>query len=239
VSGLAKGDHKLTWTATGLALLPKLNHRPIPLSSDALKSGASLSWTGVIHVTDTAAKCKLAVDTPQIGVSVGPVKVTVPNIGVAVPEPTLPTIKVPGLPGGGGKTTTPGGGGKTTTPPAASGGSTGNVLPVPARVVPRGDGDAVFGNVGGGYLPNTLPGVTPLTGGSNAGAPAGAAATPSAADVQQDSTGKHKTIDLAANRAASTGQFSVILAIVAIVALSVVAATYARLYLLRRETPAE
>jgi hypothetical protein len=55
----------------------------------------------------------------------------------------------------------------------------------------------------------------------------------------QNSTGKHKTIDLASSKADSTGQFSVILAIVAIVALSVVAATYARLYLLRRETPAE
>ena len=65
----------------------------------------------------------------------------------------------------------------------------------------------------------------------------GSGATSSAAPtLKQDSTGKHKTIDLASNKAQSTGQFSVILAIIAIIALSVVAATYARLYLLRRET---
>jgi hypothetical protein len=238
VSGLGAGDHKLAWTATGLALLPSAGGLTVPLSSSDLKSGAALSWTGVVHVTDSAARCKLGVGTPRVAVSVGPVKVTVPNLNVEVPQPTLPPVKLPGLPGGG-KSTAPAGG-KTTAPAqgaTSSGG--GNVLPVPARVVPRGDGDAVFGNVGGGYLPNALPGAANLAGGSNAAARPTPSATASAADVQQNSTGKHKTIDLASSKADSTGQFSVILAIVAIVALSVVAATYARLYLLRRETPAE
>ncbi|MDT4902605.1 MAG: hypothetical protein QOH52_621, partial [Pseudonocardiales bacterium] len=49
---LRAGDHKITWVATGLNLLPGLHLAPIPLGVSALKSGASLSWSGVIHVTN-------------------------------------------------------------------------------------------------------------------------------------------------------------------------------------------
>jgi hypothetical protein len=110
---------------------------------------------------------------------------------------------------------------------------------VPARVVPRGDGNAVFGSVGGAYLPGVIPGANSNAGGTSDLVPVSAGrpkASPSP-EITQQSTGKHKTIDLTAGRADSTGQFSVILAIVAVVALSVVAATYARLYLLRKDEP--
>jgi hypothetical protein len=50
----------------------------------------------------------------------------------------------------------------------------------------------------------------------------------------QNSTGKQKTIDLAASPGSSTGEVWVVLAIVAVIALAFVAATYARLYLIKR-----
>ena len=157
--------------------------------------------------------------------------VTVPTVPVSVPS--LP-VNVPSLPNVGGNG---GSSGNGASAPAGSAGST--ELPVPARVVPRGDGQAVYGNAGG--FGGNAAGATVL-GGSGGSAPltkGGSSSTSAAAPVlQQDSTGKHKTIDLAASKASSTGQFSVILAIVAIIALSVVAATYARLYLLKREVGA-
>ncbi|HEV7206488.1 MAG TPA: hypothetical protein VGN18_17920, partial [Jatrophihabitans sp.] len=55
--------------------------------------------------------------------------------------------------------------------------------------------------------------------------------------VTQDSTGKNKTIDLASADKSPSGQLPVILAILAIIALAMVAGTYARLYLIRRSTP--
>jgi hypothetical protein len=123
-ANLSSGDHTLTWTADSVAVLPILNglgglDSPInvQLSSNALKSGASVKWNGTIHVTNDTAQCKLAVATPQVGINVGPVEVTVPPINVGIPAPNLPNLpnlpSIPGLPGGGGPTTP---GGNATTP---------------------------------------------------------------------------------------------------------------------------
>jgi hypothetical protein len=237
VGGLAKGNHKITWTATGLALLPALNLPPVALSSDDLKSGAKLSWTGVIHVTTGAPQCTVTVATPKVGVSVGPIKVTVPPIKVTVPGVKLPT-SLPSLPNllpsksgsapstGATKPTT----GKSTykyTPPA---------LTVPDEVVPHGQGNAVYSGggvtTGGGSDTTGLTDGTPST--TTSTAPNGTVKT-SAAQVTQDSTGKHKTIDLASSTDSHSGQLPVLLAILAVIALAMVAGTYARLYLLGRK----
>jgi hypothetical protein len=231
-SALSAGTHTLKWTATGVSLLGGLLP-PISLTNNALKSGASLTWDGVIHVTDDAAQCKLSVGTPKIDVSVGPVKVPVPPLNVNVPIPDLPSLPgLPGLPGGG----TGGGGGGGGTGGGgggSSGGGGGGHYQPPPVTVP----EQVMGNIGGG-------GVAPNGGGSTqigTGLPdqPGVASTgktdPQSANNAQ---GKSKTATrlgtkYAANKAPAA-QLPVLLAIVAIIALSLVTATYARLYLLRR-----
>jgi hypothetical protein len=238
VNGLSAGDHPFTWDVTSVRLLPKLlgGLGTIPLSTKNLTKGAadvgaSLHYAGTIHVTNDKSKCGIGVQVPGISASASvkglpPINVGVPGVTVTVVSdlPSLPKLPV------GGKT--PAG----STPPAGGGASSpaevGGELPVPARIVPDGGGNLIGG---GEELPGSQ--ATGVTAGQAPVAAANASTTsPAAPIVQQDSTGKHKTIDLAASKANSTGQFSVILAIVAIIALSVVAATYARLYLLRRET---
>ena len=234
---LAKGDHSFKWTVDSVKLLGGLLYVPLHLSSSVAKTGANLTYTGTIHVTADAAKCGISVQVPGVGVSVSvtklpPVSVSLPGVKVSVPVSVPSLSGLPSLPHVGGSSSSSGKPGK---PAASSSSDGGGELPVPARVVPKGDGQAIFGNAGG-YGTNGLANSNAGGAATNLLPAAPKASTSAAAPVlQQDSTGKHKTIDLAANKADSTGQFSVILAIVAIIALSVVAATYARLYLLRRE----
>jgi hypothetical protein len=96
--------------------------------------------------------------------------------------------------------------------------------------VPSGSSGGTYGG-GGGYVTGTQPtgtlgSLAPLAAGSKKLASA-------------DSTGKGKSINLASSTKpdASGGQLPVILAILAIIALSLVAATYARLYLVRHDDP--
>jgi uncharacterized membrane protein YgcG len=234
---LSAGTHKLNWTATSLAVLPQVlpgllgSLTNVPLSSNELNAGASLKWGGVIHVTNDAPQCKLSVGTPEVNVHVGPVKATVPPLNVNVPIPDLPSLpRLPGLPGGG---TGGGGGGTGGGGGGSSGGGGGGHYQPPPVTVP----EQVMGNIGGG-------GVAPNGGGSTqigTGLPdqPGVASTgktdPQSANNAQ---GKSKTATrlgtkYAANKAPAA-QLPVLLAIVAIIALSLVTATYARLYLLRR-----
>ena len=196
------------------------------------KAGVALnaknSWVGKVVVADNPPPGGISIQLP--GVSVAP---TIAGHGlgtIGVPGITLPTIAVslpnltaiPGLPGG----NQTGGNGDST-----SGTQPGNVIPVPALVVPGQNG--VLPDFGGGFVTGALPD----TNGSGSGVLAhnGTGKKPAkAADVKQNSTGKQKTIQLAANRP-STGEVWVVLALVAMIALTFVAATYARLYLLRRD----
>jgi len=236
VDALAKGNHEFKWSVTGIKVLGIVQQ--LSLSSNAAAAGADLTYTGTIHVTDDAAQCGVSVQVPGVQASASvtglpPVKVSVPGVKVPTVPVSIPSLSgLPSLPGlGSGHSSAPASQGTSS--------STGDgELPVPARVVPKGNGQAVYGNAGGGYLSGVLPNSgSALSQASNLPVSSNGTASAAAPIVQQDSTGKHKTIDLAASKASSTGQFSVILAIVAIIALSVVAATYARLYLLRRETP--
>jgi hypothetical protein len=198
---------------------------------------ATNSWVGKIVVADNPPPGGISIQLPGASVApnigghqlptLGVPGVTLPTIGVQVPN-LNPAKSAGGKSGGaGGSTST-----KTTTPTLP-----GNVVPVPAMVVPRGDGDGVFG---GGFNGAALPGAGPQnadsTGLANTGSTDKAAAAvkgKTSATPDQKSSGKHKTIDLAAGRP-STGQLSVVLAIIAIIALTLVAATYARLYVLRK-----
>jgi hypothetical protein len=225
ISGLTTGNHAYSFTATSVAGLPL----GVTLSS-LLQAGAKLTWAGTIHVTADAAKCGVAVSLPSASASVSvtglpPIAIGVPGVKVSVPV-NIPTALPTSLPTGGAKA--PGGGHSGSgAPPADSG----NEIPVPAQVVPGLDGGGLLGS-GGGYT-GVLPGTGSGAGSSLVGA---ADSAPAAQPAEQNSTGKHKTIDLAASRASSTGEVWVVLAIVAVIALAFVAATYARLYLMKHES---
>ena len=236
---LSAGDHKITWQATGLALLPGLNKSSIPLSSSALKSGAELSWTGVVHVTKSAPQCKLSVSTPQAKISVGPVHVSVPPMNVSVPGVTLPTSlpTVPNLnPSSTAPTTkTTGTNGTTSTaptyrPPAVS---------VPQEVVPAGDGsDNSNGGAGDGGFRLGLTGTgstSQLAAGSSGTSGSG---SPTSGAQSENGSGSSSPVDLASSSSAPSGQLPVLLAILAVITLAMVAGIYARLYLLGRTSNA-
>jgi len=231
VANLSAGDHTLTWTAKSIALLPGLLGAvlpPVPLSSSALQAGASLDWSGVIHVTDSAPTCKLAVAAPSGTISLGPVKVPLPSVTVAVPEPTLPDLGGL-LPGGSSKTS--GSGSGHSSAPSSGTNYTPPGLTIPEQVVPTGYGNGA-GTVGGGGFGNALP---DLGGNLVNGAPdsGGAEAAPSGSSSPASARVSSNAADLAANPTPSA-QLPVLLAILAIIALSLVTATYASLYLLRR-----
>jgi hypothetical protein len=236
--GLSSGSHTLTWKATDLAVLPLTSTIPIlgstlgalthiPLSSSAVtQAGAALSWSGVIRVTNDAPQCKLSVATPKVDVTLGPLKTTVPPLNVNVPVPNLPSL--PGLPGGGGGS---GGGGGGTGGGGGGGGGGGHYKP-PTEPVP----DQVMGGIGsgfGGVAPNggtstQLGTGLPDNSGQSSATNGGGKATNGSSKPQT------QTQTVYASNKAPTAQLPVLLAIIAIIALSLVTATYARLYLLRR-----
>jgi hypothetical protein len=234
INGLTAGDHKWTWDVNTVQV--GLLKVPLGLSSAALKAGAKLSWDGTIHVSANAANCGLAVQLPSVSASVSasglpPIGVGIPGIKVTVPVnvPTagLPTIGKPGTGGSGGGS----GGGHSSSNPTPV---TDNPIPVPAKVVPGDDGS---GLLGGGIDFGGVPAGS--VGGGSAPIAAGGGAVPSsapssAAHLPQQIDGGKRPVEFAASRPGSTGEVWVVLAIVAVIALAFVAATYARLYLLKR-----
>jgi hypothetical protein len=201
------------------------------LAKAGVKLNSTNSWVGKIVVADNPPKGGISIQLPGVSVA--------PNIGghqlptIGVPGVTLPTITlgVPNLTSG--LPSVPGGGGGDSS--GATQAPSPNPLPVPARVVPSGDDGGLLdgGGDNGGGVTGSDPGSD-----SGGGALVGAASpAPSAASALalQNSTGKHKTIDLAASRPASTSEVWVVLAIIAVIALAFVAATYARLYLMRHD----
>lgn len=225
ITGLSSGNHTFTWRADKVTLLGTI---PVPLHLDAkvAAAGAALNYQGTIHVTDSAAKCGIAVQVPGVSASVSvtglpPIKVSLPPVNVNVPVDPGQIIKPPT------KTTTPkpgksttGGSGYTPPPPT-----------VPEEVVPQGNGGYLGG--GGGYFGGALPDVSNLNVGSSVLAPVNPVPDVKIAKPAKSTAKKAKTPELAANKAPSA-QMPVVLAIIAIIALAMVTATYARLYLLRR-----
>ena len=224
---LTTGNHVYTWTATKVSVLGLV----LPLSLDLgfAKAGASLSYQGTIHVTDKAAQCGIAVQLPGPTISASitglpPIKISLPPVNINVPvDPGTIVSKIP----------TPGG----VTPPATGGGSgssSGYTPPppsIPEEVVPKGFG-GYLGN-GAGFFGNALPDLTvPDVAPANL-APAHAANAAPVRPAQTTNKAAKKPVEYATNQKPSA-QMPVILAIIAIIALTVVTAQYARLYLLRK-----
>lgn len=232
-AGLTAGDHPFTWRATALNALGL--PLPLGLTATAASAGAALYYSGTIHVTTNAADCGIAVQVPGPVISVSasgvpPMVVGVPPLNLKLPKlPTLPTlpVTVPSLPGVGG-TTAPGGG-QATGPGGI------NYTPPPTTVP-----EQVMGGIRGvsaGVLPDA-GGATQLSTGLPDGSVAANPANPQASDspaakANAKTRTSTKTLDLASNKAPAA-QLPVLLAIIAIIALTLVTATYARLYLLRR-----
>lgn len=238
----AKGTYAFEYSASSVALIPLIGGCTTPLAIDL--SGAQIAALSAHNVSVNASnvytgEVVVATDPPTGGISVQVPGVTVaPSVGpiglptIGVPKLPIPTIPVtvpslPGVPGGPSSSTTaptPGGGTSHYTPPPTT---------VPQRVVPSGMTDGGMGGGFGGALPDTgggaaTDGASPLP-----AAPGAGGATSTAAPIPGGST-KHE-VAYASNNP-PIAQLPVILAIVAIIALSLVTATYARLYLLRRDT---
>lgn len=230
------GTYNFTWSAQRLTLLGivPINLDGNQLEKAGVKLNASNQYVGQIVVATNPPKGGIGLQLPSIGVHPSvPVLGQLPPINIPGVQVTVP-VSVPNL-----NPSKPATGGKPGTKPGKSSTSTGlspigNVIPVPAQVVPRGNGNAIFGD--GGFNAGALPGTGAQLANGGGIQPLGigsGTSTKAASSPDQTSTGKHKTIDLASGKA-STGQLSVVLAIIAIIALTLVAATYARLYVIRR-----
>jgi hypothetical protein len=230
---VSSGTHSLAWSADAVYV----GALKIPLNLDVvhLPAGGHLDWVGSLKSTNST-KCGISIEVPGGGVSVGPIHVSVPPITTI---PTIP-VTVPNLPGGGGGGggTSPGGhhpGGGHSSSPGSGGGTNVSSRPttIPELVVPNAGsgGDSAFGGggLGGvGALPDNgdIGPISPGAVTSTASAPPGSAPSSAAkpVDLATDST----------DNGLGGAQLPVLLAIVAIIALSLVTATYARMYLLRR-----
>ncbi|HSY14412.1 MAG TPA: hypothetical protein VK816_00370 [Jatrophihabitantaceae bacterium] len=230
------GTYSLSWTASGL--LGAINLNANELQGVGVAFNASTGWT---------AKIVVAADPPPGGLAV-----QLPSVKVAPSVPVLgrlPTVQVPGVttssiptsgvaPVGGGTGGHAGGG--SATPNSSSGVSAlpGYSLPgltVPDLVVPKGDGSFSDGGGGLGGLASVFGPLrgAPLTVPEPTNSSGAVAVPPDSASAGGSASPK-RVVDLATT-SGPAGRMPVLLAVLAILALSLVTATYARLYLLRRK----
>ena len=230
------GTYSFTWQAQQVTLLGVV---PIALPGNQLaaagiKLNAQNQYVGQIVVADNPPSGGISLQLPGVSVAPSlPVVGQLPTVGVPnVTAPTLP-VGVPKIaPGSSGSTSSGGSssGGVNYTPPGLS---------IPEQVVPKGDG-ALAGpdlnadpNLALGGFGDPLPAAASQRG-STAHASGSGSAEPAA--VPAGHSVRERPVEIASSPQTPSGQMPVILAIVAIIALSLVTATYARLYLLRRNS---
>ncbi|HJQ41454.1 MAG TPA: hypothetical protein VJ831_00080 [Jatrophihabitantaceae bacterium] len=228
------GTYNFTWTVQ--YVLPNLlgcttnsigNSNLNLLKSAGIALNSTNQWVGQIVVATNPPPPGISIQLPGVSVAPNlPVVGQVPTLGIGgVNLPTIPVnlpSLIPTLPGGGGS------GGGSSTPPPGGGTGTG-VECVPCTVVPSvglGGGDN-----GGGSNPGSPEGLG--QGIHNPTTPVTSATRTVTVPPASPSSKPPKTRDLSANKAPGA-QMPVLLAIIAIIALGLVTATYARLYLLRR-----
>lgn len=231
------GTYNFSWSAASVTVVPvfgcsvnKLDLNGNQLRSAGIALNGSNQWVGKVVAATNPPAGGISVQLPKVGVSPKVGGVQLPRVGL--PGATLPTVPVnpPSLSSG-------------LPSKAHSGASSSGINYRPPggliqdSVVPKGYGccdqgghapDAALNSVllnglpgGHGAVPGDLSGsVAPGSAGKN-GAPA---AVPDRA---------RKPVDVASSKAVA-GQMPVLLAILAIIALSLVTATYARQYLTRR-----
>lgn len=221
------GTYGFSWSAYAVNLLCLVPGAGITLDGNAAKQhgialNAQSQWVGKVVAASAPPSGGLSVQLPSVGAQpkVGPVQV--PKVGV--PGTTLPTLPAqlpsvplpsPGLPGSSGPAPHPSSSaGIDYTPRGPS---------IEDQVVPKGYGPDIRRDHGpqaaDSVLLNGVGGSSTLPGGGNA-------------DGVPVPTHSARPIDLAANRAPAG--LPALLAIIAMVALSLVTAMYARLQLMRR-----
>lgn len=231
------GTYDFTWTAKSLQLLGLV---PISLDGNQLaKAGVKLNaanqYVGQVVVSANPPAGNIGVQLPSVGATpqVGPVRlppVKVPGTKVNVPV-TVPSTALPHLPSPGHAPSKP------SSKPASSVPGLSYLPPGESnqdRVMPPGYDD----NGGAGLGPNSDLAVLLNPHGAGIGVtPNGPAPDNGVAAIPGASTGKAgkaRAVDVATSEPPVGQQMPVLLAIVAIIALSLVTAAYARLYLLRR-----
>lgn len=252
---LAAGTYSFSYTAESVSVLPLLGTcslTQILLSGDQIKTlthgniaiNAQSTYAGqiVAAVDPPAGGISIQLPTIKVAPKVGPVQLptlTVPG----VTTPTIPTDPSKLLPKTS-KTTTASKAPSTSKAPASSSSSSGltytpNGLTVPEQVMPQANSGGFYGGAlpqanGGTLIGSSLPD----SGGAATNATAGGKSSGTDAKATKGSStapnAKQTTIELASDKPSSTGQMPVLLAIIAVIALTLVTATYARLFLLRR-----
>lgn len=233
------GTYTFTWSAQAVSVL---GAQPIQLDGNQLaaagiKLNAHNQYVGRVTVSDNPSSGGVSAQLPSLGLHPSaPVVGQLP--GISVPPLSVPTIPVPSL------GPLAGSGGSSTGSHAHSAGAqpswTPPALTVPERVVPSGYGPA---DSGAAPAPS---GASGSPAGTLEQAPAGQSAPSSAvgaAAAHRPPTATPSAADtvpapalLSAETTSGHGQsMPVLLAIVAIIALSLVTALYARAYLLRRK----
>ncbi|HEU5006118.1 MAG TPA: hypothetical protein VFT67_04045 [Jatrophihabitantaceae bacterium] len=221
------------------------------LQQAGIAINASNQWVGQVVVANDPPKGGISVQLPGVGAAPSlPVVGQLP--GATLPPVSLPTIPVGGIsiPGIGGGSASSGSGSGTTSTGHAAGSTKGAGshftppgLTVPEEVVPKGYGNGnstTSGGTGGAGSGLGVGGLSDLgvlgdivagDPGTHTAAPAAATAEPSAAPGP--TIAAHAV--LSATSTSKGQQMPVLLAIVSIIALSLVTAIYARMYLLRKK----
>jgi hypothetical protein len=251
------GRYSFTWTVQKVTVLSSvlgkstkvstINLNGNELRQAGVKLNAHNQYVGTVVVNKHPPKGGISVQLPGVHVSpsapvVGRLPgvnlpgVSLPTVHVSAPKlPNLPTSKLPGGKGGGN------GGGKNGGNPGGGGNGQPNFAgpptSVPQEVVPQGNTSIVIaGSDRVAALPAYHGAAAFQPGAVGAGNSAkqsgggnGVQSQPRAANA-----GKRRTVDLASQSSDPSGQLPVLLAIIAIIALALVAGTYARLFLIKR-----
>ena len=236
------GNYSFTYKAQKVSvnLLGQKTIATVSLDGNqAKKAGVELNasnqYVGTIVVAKNPPAGGISVQLPSVSVHPKVAGHQLPKI--TLPGVRLPTVRVP-VPSLN-KTkkstgTTKGSGSGSTSGGTAAGADKNQLLPVPARVFGAGTTGGSAG--GGGFAGTGLQGSSPVGNGQqlslgSAGSSGGNGT--SNALGSQAAQSKKAAQDLAANKPPSA-QLPIVLAILAVIALALVAATYARLFLLRR-----
>ncbi len=241
----AKGTYNLTWSAYSVTVAPLLGTcslNTLKLDGNQLKQAgialnASNQWIGKVVVATDPPAGGISVQLPGVGVHP-----SVPVVG-QLPSASLPGGSVPTLPVSGPSANPP------VNPPPSSSPTAGSPAPgggvhytppgtsVEEKTVPKGygccdqGGHPAAGGANSRLIGQLAPAPSP---GQSSNGPAFAAGENPGGTVGSPApTRSGQPINLAANKA-PVAQMPIVLAILAIIALSLVTATYSRLYLLRR-----
>lgn len=205
--------------------------------NQAKRAGVELNagnqYVGTIVVARNPPAGGISVQLPSVSVHPKVGGHQLPNI--TLPGVRLPTVRVPVPNLNKTKKSAPTGSGSGSTSGGTSAGADKNqLLPVPARVF--GAGTTGGSAAGGGFAGTGLQGSSPVGNGQQLSlGSAGSSGANGTSNALGSQAAQSKTAaqDLAANKPPSA-QLPVVLAILAVIALALVAATYARLFLLRR-----